>query len=240
MEVTQTEASERTRSDLGSVGMEPRRAPQTDQERERENNWHELRSEAGNRYIGCRLSSFKIHENKDVATRQRKIVVELESYCKSLSERREKCEGIVLYGPVGTGKDHLAFAVARAIVGSFGRVRWVRGQDWFGSLRDGMDSGTPESQTLNEMILPPWLVLSDPLPPAGSLTTYQTSMLFRAIDERYSSGRPTIVTINVADDSEADSRLGAAVWDRLCHGAWKLHCKWGSHRKPAKEIKWKT
>lgn len=238
MEATQTEASERKQSVPASGGMELRRIPQTDQERERENNWSDLRNEAGARYVNCRLSSFKIHDKPEIGERQKKIVSELEEYCRTISERRDSCEGIVLYGPVGTGKDHLAFAVARAIVGSFGRVRWVRGQDWFGSLRDGMDSGTPEAHTLNEMILPPWLVLSDPLPPAGSLTTYQTSMLFRAIDERYSSGRPTIVTINVADDAEADSRLGAAVWDRLCHGAWKLHCKWGSHRKPAKEIKW--
>ena len=229
-----------TQSAPVSDGMEPSPVARvlTERERQRESNWYDLQSEAGGRYSGCRLSSFVIHQKQDVAERQRKIVSELHEYCKTISERQEKCEGIVLYGPVGTGKDHLAFAVARAIVGSFGRVRWIRGQDWFGGLRDAMDTKTPETNLLYELTMPPWLVLSDPLPPAGSLTTYQTSMLFRAIDERYSSGRPTIVTINVADDAEADSRLGTAVWDRLCHGAWKLQCKWGSHRKPAKEVKW--
>jgi DNA replication protein DnaC len=79
------------------------------------------------------------------------------------------------------------------------------------------------------------LVISDPLPPMGPLTAFQASMLYRLIEERYSSGGVVVATVNVASDEEADSRMGAQTWDRLCDKSVKCHCNWPSYRKP-----WKT
>jgi DNA replication protein DnaC len=61
-------------------------------------------------------------------------------------------------------------------------------------------------------------------------------MLYRAVEARYAAGKPTIVTVNVANDGEADLRLGAPTWDRLCHGAGKIKCEWPSYRQPAFEV----
>jgi hypothetical protein len=69
------------------------------------------------------------------------------------------------------------------------------------------------------------------------LTTYQAGWLYRAIDRRYSTrGKVTIVTVNVANDAEADKRMGAATWDRLCHGAWRVRCEWPSFRQARRNV----
>lgn len=232
----QVEQSEERGQGSGGMGRSMGVEPGSD---ERAENWRRLCSEAGSRYVGCKLSTFAISANHEVAARQAQVIDAVREYCATIEERCKAREGLVLYGPVGTGKDHLAFAVARAIVMQGGYVRWFRGQTFFGDLRDAMTEDRLEKRTLSELTWPQWIVISDPLPPAGNLTAYQTSMLFRVIDERYSAGRPTIVTINIADDAEADARLGAPVWDRMCHGSWKMQCKWGTHRQPAKVISFK-
>jgi DNA replication protein DnaC len=191
-----------------------------------------LRVSAGQRYAGCRLSNFEATSHY-----QKRVVETIRQYCQSISDRCRSGEGLVLYGPVGTGKDHLAYVVAVAAVLAELTIGWLVGQDWFGQLRDAIDDGQSEASFISRVARPDLVVISDPLPPGGQLTQYQGAMLFRAIEARYSQGRTTVVTVNLADDAEADQRLGAATWDRLCHGAWKVFCNWESYRRPAREIK---
>lgn len=200
------------------------------QERQREIQ-RDLLADVGDRYSECRLANF-------VATTplQQRVVASLTAYCKSITIRHAKREGLVLYGPVGTGKDHLAFAVARAAVLAGLSVKWLNGQDWYGQVRDAMDGDTSEATLIRRIASRDFAVISDPLPPIGNLTQHQATMLYRAVEARYAAGKPTIVTVNVADDNEADMRLGAPTWDRLCHGAGKVKCEWASYRKPAWEI----
>jgi DNA replication protein DnaC len=186
----------------------------------------ELVSDAGDRYRNCTLANFTCD-----MPQQRKVVAALSEYLEGA--RRDN---VILYGPVGTGKDHLAFAVAKLAVKAGQSVRWINGQKWFGLIRDAMDTDRSESSIVRELTQPDLVCLSDPLPPVGPLTQFQATMLYRLVDARYSRGVPTICTINVADDAEADERMGAATWDRLCHGAWKLHCGWPTYRKPTREL----
>jgi DNA replication protein DnaC len=191
-----------------------------------------LRRQAGERYVGCRLENFRAE-----TAYQKRIVRDLSEYAKSIEERCRKPEGLVLFGPVGTGKDHLAYAMAASAVLAGLSVGWLNGQDWFGQIRDAIDDETRESTLIGRIAKPDLVVISDPLPPVGQLTQHQAAMLYRAVEARYSRNKATIVTVNVADDSEADHRLGAPTWDRLCHGAWKVFCNWPSFRRPAREIK---
>lgn len=181
---------------------------------------------AGSRYEDCTLGNFVCREPQ-----QRKVVTALREYVAADSP-----EGVILFGPVGTGKDHLAFAVCREAVRAGKSVAWINGQKWFGLIRDAMDTDKSEAAIIADLSRPELLCLSDPLPPVGALTQFQATMLYRLVDARYARGVPTICTINVANDAEADERMGAATWDRLTHGAWKLHCAWPTYRKPAREI----
>lgn len=188
--------------------------------------FHDLVLAAGRRYLGCTLTNFETPTNG-----HKQIVKALSEYISNDSR-----EGVILYGPVGTGKDHLAFAVCRAATKAGRTVRWINGQQWFGAVRDAMDTDRSEASLVSELARPEVLCISDPLPPVGALTQHQATMLYRLIDARYSKGLPTVCTINVSSDQEADERMGAATWDRLTHDAYKLFCNWPSYRKPAREV----
>ena len=84
---------------------------------------------------------------------------------------------------------------------SYGKIATVR--DSF-----GRDDGETESELIRYLTRPEILILSDPLPPAGKLTEFQTNVLFRAIDYPYSRCQPTWVTLNCSGSKEADERMG--------------------------------
>ncbi len=197
------------------------------QQSERDGRLAALVAQAGRRYADCTFANFTGGQ------RQRDAAAAVDDWVASMLDAWES-SGLVLYGPVGTGKDHLAFAACRDLILQQGKsVLWINGQAWFGEVRDSMDSDkTTEAEIIRRLKTPDILVISDPLPPFGELSQHQAVMLYRAVDARYSEGKPTICTINVSDDDEADRRMGAATWDRLCHNAHKVHCKWASFRKP--------
>lgn len=186
----------------------------------------ELVGAAGARYRDCTFDNFRCEDKQQVA-----VVKALREYVAS-----DCSDSVILYGPVGTGKDHLAFAICRHAIKTGKTVRWINGQTWFGMVRDAMDTERPEASLVSALAGPDVLCLSDPLPPIGTLTQHQATMLYRVVDGRYARGVATICTINVADNDEADARLGAATWDRLCHGAWKMRCEWDTFRKPTREV----
>jgi len=195
--------------------------------RQRAGHWHDLINERGKRYDECRLSTYEITNPK-----QQEVVDKLTSYCKNMAGQVREGRGIVLFGPAGTGKDHLMMALARvAIINDLG-VGWENGMDFFATVRDsfGRDDGETEAELIRYLTRPEILILSDPLPPAGKLTEFQTNVLFRAIDYRYSRCQPTWVTLNCSGRKEADERMGCQNMDRLIHGSLKLFCDWESYR----------
>jgi DNA replication protein DnaC len=192
----------------------------------RQQQWERLLAQRGERYRDCRLHTFECSEGS-----QQAVVKQLVGFCHSIGENIGKGRGLILFGPKGTGKDHLAMACARAAIAAFCSLRWVNGADLFGDFRDAMGSGERESDLLAKYTGPDVLWISDPLPPAGSLTEFQTTTLFRLLDRRYSHRLGTWITVNVAGASELEQRIGAQNFDRLRDGALVLHCNWKSYRR---------
>lgn len=188
---------------------------------------------AGRRLVSCCFANFRTSSNY-----QERVVRSLMQWVATFESRTASGDGIVLYGPVGTGKDHLAFAAASAVLHSHNvSARWMNGRDMFGAIRDRISESESEADFVRMLSTPDMLVISDPLPPIGDLTQYQADMLYRVCEARYAERRLTIATLNVASDEEADRRLGVATWDRLCHGAWKIACCWPSFRTAGVDIK---
>ena len=187
------------------------------------------------RAAGVRYETASVNTWKATTERQHSVKAAVIDYCRSIRERVEAGEGVVLYGPVGTGKDHLAVGIARAACLADLSCKWLKGQEWFGSLRDAIESDRTEKELFRSLDCDV-LILSDPLPPMGPLTPYQASMLYRLTEDRYSRGGVIVATVNVADDSEADSRFGAQTWDRICDRSWKVKCDWPSFRKPSRIV----
>lgn len=240
-----------TSQDQASNGSDQREEPkETDQQRYtklalRSSVWKHLCETRGQRYIDNRLDNYLVS-----CPGQQAAVDALKEYAADYENRFAAGENIILLGPVGTGKDHLAFAMAHAAVASFRTVLWISGADLWMAYREAMKNEghdnelvswcgtfTPrlshcsESGVTSKLSTADVLVLSDPLPPSGALTDWQAEKLIQIVDRRYSHMLPTYLTINVANRAEAEQRMGAASVDRLAHGALVITCNWESYRK---------
>lgn len=210
----------------------------------RESVWKKLCEARGRRYIDSRLSNYVTS-----CPEQEAAIVSLNEYAADFDERFSRGQNILLLGPVGTGKDHLMFAMARTAVEHFKTALWVNGADlWmafrqsYNCKRDASDLvsyGTEfhpelfgrETDVTKKLCEVDVLCVSDPLPPSGPLTDSQAEKINQVIDKRYSCLLPTFITVNVADRAEAEQRMGAATVDRLGHDALVVCCDWPSYRQ---------
>ena len=188
----------------------------------------------GERYAG----GFRTYECNHPG--QREVLTMCRDWAEQLSTQNAS-KTLVLFGPCGTGKDHLALAVAMAAVKASLNtndpmlLRVANGRDVFARLRDGMDAGDAERLTLAPLQNAGMLVLSDPCG-VGTLTPWQFDVLYRVVDARYVRCLPTIVTLNAATIDAAEQQLGFKTFDRLAHGAWLASCQWPSYRRPARQF----
>ncbi len=185
------------------------------------------------RYGRCTLSNFIAHTQSQV-----NAIEACREYLATIDDRLAGGEGILFYGPSGTGKDHLAIGILREAIGKHGfTCERVNGSDWFGEIRDAIDTDkVSERQLVERLCRPQFLLISDPLPPIGALTQHQATMLYRVVEARYYRQRPTIVTVNIGGRDEAEKRMGVATWDRLKGGSWVIACDWDSFRRPARYV----
>lgn len=193
-----------------------------------------LKGCVGDRYRECSLDTFRLSDDKDSRNKQTQIVAQMSDLIDNMPAAIERGASLFIFGPVGSGKDHLLTAAMIRAVRCGYTVKWFNGMDLYGSFRDSMDEDKSESSQLRPLIAADVLALSDPIPPVGEVTPYQRSMLFRVIDRRYRDRKPTWVTANVATRAEADARFGAQLVDRITDGALRLQCNWPSHRADRK------
>lgn len=221
----------RTMPTLTPEQLAAREAEQAQRDAEREQHarcdrWRAFVQHRGDRYAECRLKNFACPTES-----QAKAVLTLMGYCEAMGDRIADGEGVVLFGPKGTGKDHLAVALCRVAIAQGRHVVWQNGMDLFGDIRDAIDKGEAERALVSRLVAPDVLYLSDPLPPFGNLSEFQAGMLFRIIDGRYSRRRPLWVTVNVSSGDELAQRMGSQNADRIKDGAVAIHCDWPSNRK---------
>jgi DNA replication protein DnaC len=215
--------------------------------------WKGVCESRGRRYSSARLENFECQTDA-----QRDAVKKLSDYCGDIDQRIEAGQNVLLLGPVGGGKDHLAFGVCYAAVKAFHEVLWVNGttlwlafrraisRDYKGTGRNvGLlddyfqyDSSLcgDEAAIVDQLQQVDVLALSDPAPPGGQLSDYQATTLFEIIDSRYSQCRPTILTLNCATRAEAEQRIGQQVIDRLAHDSLNIVCNWPSYRQKQPEV----
>lgn len=150
---------------------------------------------------------------------------------KSLSFM-ERHENIILLGPYGVGKTHIAIALGYAATQSGIKTKFITAADLMLVLDVGLKQGNLDS-IFKRVILPYRLLIIDEfgyLP----LKQEQANMLFQVIAKRYEKGS-IILTSNLPfgqwhNSLAQDSALTAAILDRLLHHSTILNIKGDSFR----------
>lgn len=186
-------------------------------------------TELGERYSPERSTFAKYHVYHP---NQKPVLERIIQLSAKLDALVSEGTSIILYGPVGTGKDHLLAALLyEAARRFFFACAWRSSVDLYRNMRDRMDSGETEEGVIRELAKPAILALSDPPPPDGELSAFKLEFLFSVIDRRYRKMLPTWITINVQTTHEAEMKLSTQIWDRLQHGAEIVPCFWPSYRE---------
>jgi DNA replication protein DnaC len=147
----------------------------------------------------------------------------------------EKAEDVVIAGPVGTGKTHLAVALGVEATRRRHCVAFIRAADMVRDLLEARDARL--LGRLHQRLLRASLLIIDelgfvPFERAGG------ELLFNLLSERHER-RSTLVTTNLAFsewvDVLGDEKLTTALLDRLAHRAHILTTKGPSYRMRARD-----
>lgn len=146
----------------------------------------------------------------------------------------EKAEDVVIAGPVGTGKTHLAIALGVEAARRRYRVVFIRAADMVRNLLEARDART--LGRLHQRLLRASLLIVDelgfvPFDRAGG------ELLFNLLSERHER-RSTLVTTNLAFSEWVevlrDEKLTTALLDRLTHRAHIMTTQGPSYRMRAR------
>lgn len=155
------------------------------------------------------------------------LVTEL-STCRFVNEQ----VAVLIAGPCGTGKSHLAQALGHCAVRHGHDVLFSTQSQLLGSLNAARAINTYERR-FQAFARVPLLIIDDfGLKP---LRAPQDEDLHDLVAERYEQGA-TVITSNLDFDEWGDAfpnrLLGAATLDRLRHGAYRLTLEGESYRSP--------
>jgi len=162
------------------------------------------------RYYHCRLETFDDRNNAALVSGKRRVQ-EFVDVWPAANEGR----GLLLMGPCGSGKTHLAVAALLDIVdsGKPGRLLFSNFQDLIQEIQASFDSDeVPRKSEILRPLLETDLLVLDEL---GSQkpSMFVQDILYYVINSRYNEERTTVFTTNYIDD--LPDRIGAGLRSRL-------------------------
>lgn len=193
-----------------------------------------LQKRIGERYENCTIQNYEMSENQEIAKRQISVIQKMRMYSERFRENVQNGVGLLFFGTVGTGKDHLMAAMMLEACDRQLSVQWHDGVTLARELRSTIDGYENEGEIIEKAIAADVLAISDPLPPGGILSNFLREKIFAMVDGRSRHRKGTWMTLNVASREEADSRMGAQIIDRVSDGAMSIGFEWKSHREPMK------
>lgn len=183
--------------------------------------------DVGKRYADTTLRTFRIGTDKYRVLRKAALDKAVQ-YLTSAKTTILAGKNLILFGSVGTGKDHIAISIAKACCTRGVSARFITGQDLIAGAERAKRNGqeTIEPGIRNCRVL----VLSDPLPNATTPRADEAKHLIQVIDHRYRHMLATIVTVNAVDEKDVKDSLRGPLGDRLLGEATIVEMRWPSCR----------
>lgn len=129
-------------------------------------------------------------------------------------------KSVVIVGPVGVGKTHLAVAIAK---NAFLRSQSV----YLTPVIDLLDALRPDGGEAPSLVSPTWVVLDDL--GAEKATEWTMERLFMLVNQRWLQEKPTIVTTNLTRP-DLEAAVGARTASRLMDDATIILLEGGDRR----------
>jgi len=173
----------------------------------------------------CLLSTYRTGGDPE----QARVVDRVAHYADHLEQNVNGGRSLLFFGRPGTGKDHLAIALARAVILRMGlSATWVSMCEMKADIRNSIHRG--QTEVPDRLLRCGFLVLSDPVALGGHLTDFQAEVLHRIVDYRWRTNSPTVVTCNCRSLGECAELMGSQVVDRLVGDGEALEFSWTSFR----------
>ena len=148
------------------------------------------------------FDAFKVNSENDYAFRVSK------AYADRFEEiRTHEQNGLIISGPVGTGKTHLAASVANALLNVGQKVICMPSIDLLAAIRATYKENGNDEEIINEFKTADLLIIDD----LGKekATEWSVQMIYSIVNSRYENEKPMIITTNYTPD-ELVARLAPA------------------------------
>lgn len=194
--------------------------------------WIEIVKQAGTRYSDCRIENFQLDGDREIAQRQRAVLEPLARYTGDIPSVMQSGMGLLLYGPCGTGKDHLMIGAIHKAIDAGIDVLYVYGVQLLNEISStiGENAKSDLRDIVRKYVQPEILAISDIRPPSGNLSGFHKDCLYQIATQRYKNRKPTWMTVNARNKEQVDTSLSPQVVSRFAHAALTLNCEWPDWR----------
>jgi DNA replication protein DnaC len=161
------------------------------------------------RFLNKSLKNFRCSDSI-----RRQLVKGAEAFIKGFNLKGDFYPGLLMEGPVGCGKSHLAVSILREVIAKGYTGLYYNSPDLLSEIRAtfGNDQGPSEDDILEELARVDLLVLDDL--GAEKVSGFVLDRFYLIINKRYENCKPIVVTTNL-DQETLINRLGDRIVSRL-------------------------